>query len=85
MMLRTYKTASFEAQIGGTFAALNLLEDDINSLTEDFKEAIHETAAKVLAKLRKKKKPWVIDDTPDLCDKRREPKKENNKTRKLRQ
>ncbi|XP_064625969.1 craniofacial development protein 2-like [Lineus longissimus] len=51
--------ASFEAQISGKFAALNLLQNDINTLTEEFKEVLHETAAKVLGKPRKKEKPWL--------------------------
>jgi len=39
-------------------------------------KAIHETAANVLGKQRKKKLQWVTYDTLDLYDKRRELKKE---------
>lgn len=65
----------FEAKVGGRFAALNLLEDDINTLTDNIKDVLHETGMEVLGKARKKNKPWVTDDILDLCDKRRELKK----------
>ena len=33
-----------EAKIGSRFSALNLLEDDINALTDNMKEVLQETA-----------------------------------------
>ena len=49
--------ASFEAQIGGKFAALNLLQDDINTLTEEIKKVLHDTAAKVHGEPRRRINP----------------------------
>ena len=34
----------FEAKIGSRFSALNILEDDINALTDNMKEVLQETA-----------------------------------------
>ncbi|KAL8610857.1 hypothetical protein ACOMHN_056712 [Nucella lapillus] len=67
--------AAIKAKIGGRFAALNLLQDDINSLTDNIREVLHETATEVPGKRRKKNKPWVTEDILDLCDSRRELKK----------
>ena len=64
--------AIFEAKVGGRFAALNLLEEDINSLTDNIKDVLQESAAEVLGKRRKKNKPWATDDILDLCDTRRD-------------
>ena len=64
--------AEFQASIGGRFAALTLLEENIDSLTESVKEVLHETAAEVLGKRRKKSKQWITNDILDLCDERRE-------------
>lgn len=58
----------FQAQLGGRFAALNLLDKDINEITGGFKNAILDTAEEVLGKERKKKQPWVSNDILDLCD-----------------
>ncbi|KAI8512774.1 hypothetical protein Bbelb_094130 [Branchiostoma belcheri] len=52
--------ADFEAQLGGRFAALNLLQDDINALTEDIKEAMHETAGKVLGSRGRRRSPGSL-------------------------
>ena len=67
--------AEFQASIGGRFAALTLLKENIDSLTESVKEVLHETAAEVLGKRRKKSKQWITNDILDLCDERRELKK----------
>ena len=61
----------FQAQLGGRFAALNLLNSDINDLTTSFTEIVQETAEEVLGRQRKKHQPWITDDILDLCDKRR--------------
>ena len=66
----------FEAKIGGRFAALNILDKDINELTTSFNEGVLETAEEVVGRQRKKHKPWVTNDILDLCDERREKKKE---------
>ena len=65
----------FKATIGGKFAALNLLEENIDNLTENIHGALVDTASEVLGKARKKKKPWVINDILDLSDRRRSLKK----------
>ena len=62
----------FQAKIGGRFAALNFVHEDIDSITESFNSAVEEIASEVLGKPRKKKKPWITDEILDLCDKRRE-------------
>lgn len=68
----------FQAQLGGRFAALNLLDRDINDLTNSFNEAVRETAEEVLGRQRKKHQPWISNDILDLCDKRRSLKKTKN-------
>ena len=40
-----------------------------------FNKAVTDTAAEHLGKLRRKKKPWVTPEIPDLCDQRRDLKK----------
>lgn len=54
--------------MSGIFGILNLLEDDINSLTDNVKEALQEVVLEMLGRRRWKKKPWVTDDILDLCD-----------------
>ena len=66
---------TFQAQLGGRFAALSIIGTDINELTASFNEVIKTTAAEVLGKKRKKKQPWITNDILDLCDRRREQKK----------
>ena len=68
----------FEARVGGRFSALGLLENDINTMTDNIKEVLQETAAEVLGKEKKKNKPWVTNDILNLCDERRELKKTKN-------
>ena len=68
----------FEAQIGGKFAPLLLLDADgtgIDNLTDMFNTAVTETAMEVLGKKRIIKKPWVTPDLLELCDERRNLKK----------
>ncbi|XP_076443957.1 uncharacterized protein LOC143282244 [Babylonia areolata] len=68
----------FQAQLGGRFAALSLLDNNINDLTNTFNEAVRETAEEVLGRQRKKHQPWISNDILDLCDKRRSLKKTKN-------
>ena len=65
----------FQASIGGRFAPLLMIEQDIQDLTEKFNSAVVDTAKEVLGKHRQIKKPWVSDDILKKCDKRRELKK----------
>ena len=48
---------TFKAQLVGKFAALSLIDIDINELTSGFNEAIRSTATETLGKQRKKKQP----------------------------
>ena len=72
---------AFQAKLGGKFAPLLALakEEELNSITNTFNETITEIATELLGKHRPKKKPWVTDDVLNLCDKRRELKKNKHK------
>ena len=71
----------FQAMIGGKFAALSILDSDmdLDTLTDTFNAAVTDTASEILGKHHPVKKPWVTAEILDLCDKRRELKKNNNK------
>ena len=47
--------------IGGKFAALNLLEENIENLTESIHGALVDNSSEVLGKARKKKKSWMTN------------------------
>ena len=65
---------SFKAMIGGKFAPLTVLgeEEDLDTVTNIFNEAVIETACQVLGKHRPTKKPWVTAEILNMCDERRE-------------
>lgn len=68
----------FGTQVGGNFAALNLLED-MDTLINSTNEVVRsKTGEKILVRERRKKKPLVTDEILDLCDRRREPKDQRN-------
>lgn len=71
---------AFQARLGGRFAALAVLNDDINDLTNNLKETIQETAEEVLGRHRKKHQPWVNNEILELCDERRTLKKDKHKS-----
>ena len=74
----------FQAKIGGKFAALSILDSDMDmdKLTDTFNTAVTDTANEILGKYRPVKKPWVTTDILDMCVKRRRIKnKKNNKDR----
>ena len=76
----------FQAKIGESFAALSILDSDMdmdmNMLTDTFNTAVADTANEILGKYRPVKKPWVTTDILDLCSKRRKLKnKKINKDR----
>ena len=57
------------------FAPLTIMSNedtDINSMITTFNAAVTEKASEILGKHRQKKKPWIIADILDLCDKSRE-------------
>ena len=72
---------TFQAMIDGIFAPLSIMSNegtDIESMITTFNTAVTETANEVLGKHRQKKKKkekkelWVTAEILDLCDKRRE-------------
>ncbi|GFO40657.1 RNA-directed DNA polymerase from mobile element jockey-like [Plakobranchus ocellatus] len=70
---------TFQANIGGRFAPLLVLDNDQDlipdDLVETFNEILSEEASKLLSKLRVKKKKWMTDEILALCDIRRSLKK----------
>ena len=67
-----------QAIIGGRLATLAKLVDedaDLDSMVTHFNKAVTDTAAELLGKQRRKKKPWVNPEVLDLCDHRRDLKK----------
>ena len=65
---------TFQTVIGGTFAPLTVMNNedaDMDSVIQTINIAMTETASEILAKHRRKKKPWVTAEILDLCDKRR--------------
>ena len=70
--------SAFQATIGGRFAPLATLVDedaDLDSMVTRFNKAVTDTAAELLCKQRRKRKPWVTHEILDLCDQRRDLKK----------
>ena len=53
---------------------------EIDALINSFNSAVTEAANNILGKHRPAKKPWVTDNIPNLCDKRRELKHMRNMT-----
>ena len=69
---------SFQATISGRFAPLATLVDedaDLDSMVTHSNKAVTDTAAELLGKQRRKRKPWVTPEILDLCDQRRDLKK----------
>ena len=70
--------SAFQATIDGRFAPLATLVDedaDLDSMVTHFNKAVTDTAAELLGKQRRKRKPWVTPEILDLCDHRRDLKK----------
>lgn len=61
----------FQATVGGKFAALNLIDKDINELTNALNESLTESAEQILGKRRPKHNPWMTNEILNLCDQRR--------------
>ena len=56
-----------------------LVDDaDLDSMVTHFNKAVTDTAAELLGKQRRKKKPWVTPEIFDLCDQRRDLKKKRD-------
>ena len=74
--------SAFQATLGGRFAPLATLvhvhvdeDTDLDSMVTHFNKAVTDTAAELLGKQHRKRKPWVIPEILDLCDQRRDLKK----------
>ena len=70
--------SAFQATIGGRFAPPATLVDedaDLDSMVTHFNKAVTDTAAELLGKQRRKRKPWVTPEILDLYDQRRDLKK----------
>ena len=62
---------AFHVTIGGRLAPLATLVDedaDLDSSVTHLNKAVIDTAAELLGKQRRKRKPWVTPETVDLCD-----------------
>ena len=70
----------FKAVIGGKFALLNLAEEEVKTMTNNFNSTVTDTTSKILGKHRQKKKPWVTGDLLEMCDKQRQLKKDKSTT-----
>ena len=68
----------FQAQVGGKFAALATIDQDVETLANNLKEALITSAEEVIGRQRSKKQPWVTNKILELCDKRRGLKKDKN-------
>ena len=67
--------SAFHPTIGSRFAPLATLVDedaDLNSMVTHFNKAVTDTAAELLGKQHRKRKPWVTPEILDLCDQRRD-------------
>ena len=62
----------FQAKVGGKFAALSILDSEVDTLASEIKEVLLTTAEEVLGRKRRKTQPWVTNEVLDLCDRRRE-------------
>ena len=75
--------SAFQATIGGRFAPLATLVDedaDLDSMVTCFNKAVTDTAAELLGKQRRKRKPWVTPEILDLCDQRQDLKKKRGES-----
>ena len=72
---------TFQALIGGKFASLTIMNNedtDMDSIISTFNTAVSEKASEILGKHCQKKNPGVTAEILDLCDKRRELRKDSN-------
>ena len=74
--------SAFQATVGGRFALLATLVDedvDLDSMVH-FNKPVTNTAAELLGKQRRERKPWDTPEILDLCDQRRDLKKKRGET-----
>ena len=60
----------FQAEVGGKFAALCVLDSNVDPLAKSLKERLLSTSEEVPGRQRKKIQPWVTNKVLDLCDQR---------------
>lgn len=70
----------FRTTIGGTFASLLALDDDVEAMTTSFTAKVTETANGMLGKYRRKSQTWVTKRILEMCDIRRNLKRLKNTT-----
>ena len=68
----------FQAKVCGDFAALCVLDSDVDTLAHSLKEVLLSTAEEVLGTLRKKIQLWVTNEVLDLCDQRQQLKEQKH-------
>ena len=67
---------AFQATVDGKFVAFYVLVSDKKTLASSVKEGRLSTAKEVLGRQRNKIQPWVTKEVLDLCDQRRQLKKQ---------
>lgn len=72
LLLFEYVANIFKATAGGKFAALNL----VDTLAGNIREVLLSTAQEAMGRQRKRKQPWVMNDILDICEQRRDLKRE---------
>ena len=75
--------SALPATIGSRFAPLATLVDEdagLDSMVTHFNKAVTDTAAELLGKQRRKRKPWVTPEILDLSDQRRDLRKKRGET-----
>ena len=70
--------SAFHETISGRFAPLDTLVDEdahLDSMVTHFNKVVTDTAAELLDKQRRKRKPWITPEILNLCDQRQDLKK----------
>ena len=70
----------FKAKVGGKFAALCVLDSDVDTIANSLKEGLLLTAEEVLGRRRTKIQPWVTNEVLDLSDQREQLKQKYTST-----
>ena len=77
--------SAFHETISGRFAPLDTLVDEdahLDSMVTHFNKVVTDTAAELLGKQRRKRKPWVTPGVLNLCDQRQDLKKKREAVQK---
>ena len=70
----------FQAKVGGKFAALCILDSDIDTFSNSVKEGLLATTEGVLGRQRTKIQPWVTNEVLDRSDQREQLKQKYTST-----